>query len=57
MRPRDQLLVVPADAAIADVIDQALARQIKLVVVTGPHGNVVGMADRADLLGALLPTI
>jgi CBS domain-containing protein len=57
MRPRDQLLVVPADATIADVTDQALARQIKLVVVTDPSGKVIGMADRADLLAALLPAM
>jgi CBS domain-containing protein len=55
MRPREALVVVPADTPIADVIDQALARQIKLVVVTDAAGKVVGMADRADLLGALLP--
>jgi CBS domain-containing protein len=53
MRPVDQLLVVPADAPIADVIDQALARRVKMVIVTDPQGRVIGMADRADLLGAL----
>jgi CBS domain-containing protein len=57
MRPREALVVVSANAAIADVIDQALARQIKLVVVTDPDGRVIGMADRADLLAALLPAV
>jgi CBS domain-containing protein/PII-like signaling protein len=57
MRPREALVVVSADAPIADVIDQALAHKIKLVVVTDADGKVVGMADRADLLGALLPAM
>jgi len=57
MRPVDHLLIVPADAPLADVVDQALAKQIKMVIVTDPHGRVIGMADRADLLGALAAAI
>ncbi len=57
MRPVDRLLIVTADAPIADVIDQALAKHIKMVIVTDPHGRVIGMADRADLLGALTTAI
>jgi CBS domain-containing protein/PII-like signaling protein len=57
MRPRDQILVESAEAAIGDVIDRALALQVKLVVVTDSQGKVIGMADRADLLGALLPAL
>lgn len=53
MRPLDRLVVVTANADIADVIDQALEKQVKVVVVTDDDGKVVGMADRADLLGAL----
>lgn len=53
MRPREAMVVVPADAALAGVIDQALARKVKLIVVIDREGRVVGMADRADLLAAL----
>jgi predicted transcriptional regulator len=57
MRPLDRLVVVTAEADIADVIDQALEKQVKVVVVTNDEGRVVGMADRADLLGALAGAI
>lgn len=53
MRPLDRMLIVPADSAVADVIDQSLAQQVKLVAVIDQQGKLVGMADRADLLGAL----
>ncbi len=57
MRPLDRLVVVMADADIADVIDQALEKQVKVVVVVDEDGRVIGMADRADLLGALSVSI
>jgi CBS domain-containing protein len=57
MRPLDRLVVVTADAEIADVIDQALEKQVKVVVVTDDEGRVIGMADRADLLGALAASV
>lgn len=53
MRPLDRLVVVNADAGIAAAIDQALAKKVKVVVVKDDQGRVIGMADRADLLGAL----
>jgi CBS domain-containing protein len=57
MRPLDRLVVVTADGEIADVIDQALEKQVKVVVVTDDEGRVIGIADRADLLGALAAAI
>ncbi|MGH2615417.1 MAG: DUF190 domain-containing protein [Thermomicrobiales bacterium] len=53
MRPRAQMLIVPADADVATVIDQSLQRQIKLVAVTDEDGKLAGMVDRRDLLAAL----
>lgn len=53
MRPLDRLVVAKADASIADVVDEALAKKVKVVVVTDNKGRVIGMADRADLLGSL----
>jgi CBS domain-containing protein len=53
MRPLDRLVVVRAEADIADVIDQALTKGVKAVVITDDQGRTIGMADRADLLGAL----
>jgi CBS domain-containing protein len=55
MRPREQLLVVSENAAIPNVIDQALAQGSKLIAVVDEEGQLVGMADRADLLTALAP--
>lgn len=57
MRPREQMLVVPVDAPIAEVIDQSLARRSKLITVVDAADRVVGMADRADLLAALAATV
>ena len=53
MRPLAEILVVRDDAALPDVIDRALARKLKLIVVVDQAGRVAGMADRADLLAAL----
>lgn len=55
MRPRSEMLVVSEDADIAAVIDRSLAQRIKLAVVTDGEGRLIGMADRADLLAALVP--
>jgi CBS domain-containing protein len=55
MRPREEMLVVPEDADIADVIDQSLEQRIKLVAVVDVDGKLAGMAGRADLLAALAP--
>lgn len=54
MRPLSEMLVVPEDADIAGVIDQSLERRFKLVAVVDAQGRLVGMADRADLLAALV---
>ena len=55
MRPREQMIVVPETADIADAIGRALAQQSKLIAVVDAEGKLVGMADRADLLAALAP--
>jgi CBS domain-containing protein len=57
MRPLDRLVVVTADTDIAEAIGQALAKGVKVVVVTDDQGRTIGMADRADLLGALAAAI
>jgi CBS domain-containing protein len=55
MRPLEELLVVPADTPIPEVIDRSLAQRIKLVAIVDGDGRLVGMVDRADLLAALVP--
>lgn len=57
MRPREKMVVVPADTPIAEVIDRSLAQQSKLITVVDDQGRVVGMADRADLLAALAAAV
>lgn len=54
MRPRDKMLILPVDTPLATAVDQALPRKIKLIVVVDAGGQVVGMADRADLLASLV---
>ncbi len=57
MRPASEMLIVPEDAGIAEVIDRSLAQRIKLVAVVDLEGKLAGMADRADLLAALAQAI
>lgn len=57
MHPRDELLVVPADAPLAEVIDRVLAEGSYRVTVVDDDGRLIGMANRADLVAAMAATI
>lgn len=54
MRHKEEMLIVPENAEITDIIERSISEQVKLVVVVGQGGRLVGMVDRADLLASLL---